>query len=402
MRRVHKAVRYAGIYARYAGRSLAYRSVNNKDILVVPPAGAGSLGDQAMLQAITDHLHLMQAVAIRQVLMPEWASFPLHGVESPRLRFSLNEVLEKSPKLISAIRNAKAVVAVGADVIDGRYGMKAVKYELGILQVAAELGVPTALLGHSISESPDPEAVALLAALPASTAIFVRDPISLQRFESFTGRAGTLVSDLAFLVQPDTNSRNYADAQQWATRQKRLGNKILCLNVNGLNAQSGLTHWRDFLEHLWQGNPNIGVLFLSHDTRPTSSDSLAHQQIVASLPAEKLERVFLAADPESAASAKALAALADVVLTGRMHLAIGALSLSVPTFCLAYAGKFEGLARHLDINDFFVPSDIVDNADEMAEWLLAKLPTLETRRAALDAILPSVKALALKNFAFPL
>jgi len=126
MRRVHKAVRYAGIYARYAGRSLAYRSVNNKDILVVPPAGAGSLGDQAMLQAITDHLHLMQAVAIRQVLMPEWASFPLHGVESPRLRFSLNEVLEKSPKLISAIRNAKAVVAVGADVIDGRYGMKAV------------------------------------------------------------------------------------------------------------------------------------------------------------------------------------------------------------------------------------------------------------------------------------
>ena len=41
--------------------------------------------------------------------------------------------------------------------------------------------------------------------------------------------------------------------------------------------------------------------------------------------------------------------MVDLVLTGRMHLAIAALGMGTPPLCVAYMDKFEGLFHLFDI-----------------------------------------------------
>lgn len=368
------------------------------------PAAADGLGDQAMLQAIADNLPQMGLRGIRQVLMPSWGAFPLRGPELPALRIGVDDVRKEHPKLLSAIQSSGAVFAIGADVIDGHYGMHAVEYELGILALAARAGRPAVLTGHSVSEHPHPEAIKMLAALSDRVSLNVRDPVSLARFEKFTGRQATLVADLAFLVVPDAESADVAAAKDWTARQRAQGRRILCLNINGLNAEkqsAGLgfiAFWRQFLDAFLTRNPDCSIMFLSHDIRPGSSDAAAHLQLIASLDPSVRAHAYDAPTPETAAAAKAIASLADLVLTGRMHLAIGALSQAVPTYCMAYVGKYEGLAAHLQIDDLIIPADALGEPAAMAKWLGTRLPQLAPRRLHLEAVLPQVKEAARKNF----
>lgn len=403
-RRLDKLVHHLPILLRES----AYRlGIQRRGVaLVIPPTGVGSLGDQAMLQSVADHLHLLGCSHLRQLLMPRWQGFPIRAPELFRLRFSEAEILAESPALLTAIRAASVVTAIGADVIDGRYGMQSVRYQLGMLTLAARLGVPAALLGHSISESPEPGAMQLLAELPPEVAIYVRDPVSQERFFKHTGRMPILAADLAFLVKPDGATTDHAAIRDWVNARKAAGDIVLCLNVNGLTAEAQAgdigaeMYWQRFLKQLWQLHPQTSVLFLSHDPRPEFSDAGMHARIAALLPAAKHSNFRLIADQTTAARAKAVSMLADLVLTGRMHLAIGALSQGVPTFCVAYAGKFEGLARHIDVSDFTVPESLLPVPESAAAWLAEKFGLLPERRQALQQILPGVLTAARQNFTF--
>lgn len=403
-RRVSKLRRYSPILK----RELAHKLHGGADriALVVPPVGSGSLGDQAMLQSIADHLALFGCTHFRQFLMPSWETFTVQGPELLRCRFGEFDVAAAGPALLNAVRKSSAVVAIGADVIDGRYGLQAVRLQTGVLQIAARCGVPAALLGHSISEKPDPEAMRLLTELPPQVAIYARDPVSGERFAKQTGRAPTIAADLAFLVHPDRANKQHAAVRAWMDQQRKQGNVLLCLNINGLTAeqQSGglgaVVYWQRFVSHLLNLQPHLAVTCLSHDPRPQFSDTEVHARVVAGLPPAMAQQCLLAPDFVTAAQAKAVSMLADVVLTGRMHLAIGALSQGTPTYCVAYAGKFEGLARHVGAAELVVPASALAHPETAAAWLASRLPQLPQYRKALAARLPLVLDLARKNFSF--
>ena len=246
----------------------------------------------------------------------------------------------------------------------------------------------------------------MLAELPKSVAIYVRDPVSFDRFVKHTGRTPILTADLAFLLKPDTKTAECAETSAWAESRRRAGDVVLCLNVNGSTAESqagaiGVTeYWRRFLARLWSLLPGLSVMFISHDTRPKASDTAQHEKIVSALPAGQTDRVRIIKDQATAAGAKAICAQADFVVTGRMHLAIGAVSQAIPTFCMPYAGKFEGLAQHLQVADFCVPDACQRAPEASADWVAAKISSLPQRKLALQAVLPGLLHLARKNFSF--
>ena len=375
-------------------------------VLVVLPAGVGSLGDQAMLQSVADHLGAKGGWTFRQVLMPGWGCYSVAGSELPCLRFDLDQVRKGDQALLDEIKKSAAVVAIGADVIDGIYGTEIVEFQLRLLHLAAGAGIPAAMLGHSFSEKPAPLAVDMLSRLPSEVAVHIRDQISLQRFEASTRRSATLVADLAFAVQPDMGHRAYRHAMSWTERCREGGALILCLNVNGLTVDKhggeagAIDYWSRFLKVLWHDQPKLGVLFVSHDDRPGVSDAALHEKIIERLQGMHGDQIFSARALNSAAQAKAVAGLADVTLTGRMHLAIGALSMSVPTFCVEYAGKFQGVARHFGISDFVFPEKILQSPEMAADWFVERLPTLSERRSKLVKALPRVIELSRRNFDF--
>ncbi len=401
MRRVRRRVQ---AQLRQALRGMSGGAARRDDALVVMSAAAGSLGDQAMLQSVADNLELMGLRYVRQVLMPNWGEFAVKGPMLPSLRFSVEEVEAKSARVVAAVRDAGAVLAVGADIIDGYYGLHPVRYQIGMLRIAAEQGRPAILLGHSISEQPHPEAVQMIESLPSSVAIYVRDPISHARFERFIGRKATLVADVAFLVQPDRTSNDGRQAAQWIAARRAAGDLVLCLNVSGLNAEkqsAGLgvqEYWSAFVQGFLSLHPNTSFLFLSHDNRSNSSDASMQREVIATLPTGLRQRVHAVDTPETAAIAKSISGMADMVFAGRMHLAIGALSQAVPTFCIAYVGKYEGLAEHLRIPDFIPDAQVLEQPHTLAAWLASKVPDLQQRRKALQDRLPAVKAMSKMNY----
>ena len=66
------------------------------------------------------------------------------------------------------------------------------------------------------------------------------------------------------------------------------------------------------------------------------------------------DSVYFLKNKPSAAGIKAVVQELDVVMTGRMHIAIATLGSQKPLGCLVYQGKFEGLFRHFKLSDQFL------------------------------------------------
>jgi polysaccharide pyruvyl transferase WcaK-like protein len=60
---------------------------------------------------------------------------------------------------------------------------------------------------------------------------------------------------------------------------------------------------------------------------------------------------------------KALSGQVDLVLTGRMHLAIAALGMGTPAFCTVYQGKFEGLMQMFELEGMTITPSRMDSAE---------------------------------------
>ena len=161
----------------------------------------------------------------------------------------------------------------------------------------------------------------------------------------------------------------------------------------------GQTAYHDLMAAWLAADPNRSILMLPHDGRPWPTGDVevceaAHDALAERFPG----RVAMLRPPLMSWELKHLAGMVDVVMTGRMHLAIAALGMGTPPLCIAYLNKFEGLFQLFEIDGLVVSPDSVARPEAM----LAKLEDLVTRRAELEAAiqakLPDVLALSLKNF----
>jgi polysaccharide pyruvyl transferase WcaK-like protein len=370
-------LRVRGRRARRAARMSSPSDKGGGGLLVYPCdpwSLTGSLGDEAMLEAIGQQ----QAPGTNVTVLVSSAEAE---AAAHRLGFLTARIPETRnfPAAIAAILRAgryDSVIALGADVMDGHYGVDIVRRMLIAVDLAARAGLVATVLGFSFNTRAPPTLRPYFAGLDPRVVVNVRDPVSHDRLSAFARVKSRLVADSAFTLLPGTADRRALD---WIADRRRAGRIVLGFNlhpmlVDGADEESRLAaSASSALQSVTRTEP-VSWLLIPHDCRgPGIGDVEMLGGIAANIGTTLADDHHMLAGAQRARDIKALAAQLDGVVTGRMHLAIAALGAGVPVLGLAYQDKFQGLFRHFLLDE----SQLLD------------------RRAALD---PARLAAALNRF----
>lgn len=361
---------------------------------VLPPTSEGSLGDQAMIDAVATHLAGMG----RQIVL---------GLDRSATRVATKGAYRTGNKLKTigvlagmALR-VRHMGLIGADVLDGVYHAEDVLKRLQVLKMASRLGVATRVFGSSWSQTPSEQVIAFLRNAPWLT-LHARDPISKARMETALGREVVLVADLAFLLRPEITSADAQKASRWISARKAEGATVMGLNLSGHTLRNAANHGTGAFSQMigqWlKADPNRAILLMPHDRRPgLIGDMLVLERLHQALKEDFPDRMHMLPSSLDAWELKSLAGMVDLVVSGRMHLAIAAMGMGTPSLCTVYQGKFEGLMAHFGVEGLtMTPEDV------LAGDCHQQLENVTTRRNELAnrirARLPAIFELSRRNF----
>lgn len=370
--------------------------------LVVPPAGEGSLGDAAMLNATLASLRSLGMREVDLLLRPGWGALGAFDRQIDADDYFYGGWRRRFLPVLASLGRYSHAYFVGADVVDGVYNPGSVQRRLDVLAEVVAIGGRATVLGSSFSEAPDPVCVAALRALPDRVRIKARDPVSRMRMEAALDRPIELVADLAFLLAPDRAAPSAAKAIEWIGLRRQAGDRIVALNANylidvkhpGFSARLG-----PLMERLLARD--ISLLLVPHDTRTDRSDRHILMEALATAGPSAEGRVLLL-EPEAPGMIKAVLGAVDLVVTGRMHVAILAMGAGRPALSFGYQGKFEGLYQLLGLGGtelLLSPRLLVEQFDRVVEAVQSRLDAAAWVAADIAAGLPAVRQLALANFA---
>ena len=241
-------------------------------------------------------------------------------------------------------------IVIGADILDGPFGALDAIHRLRLLNLATAMGLKSTVVGCSISRTDNSRIKSLLkTAEIAGAAIHSRDGVSLKRFQTFLNNV-KLVTDVAFLV--DTKrfpvAQRVRSVVEKAAFCKNNGGRVLGINLCGWH----IKHLDEFFEDLIQGLLGIedslgrlSLILVPHDTRGNGDSDLSTLEAFFSKAYKRLEILDAPRVIRSGVDAKQVVAACDLLLTGRMHLAIAAHDQGVPSLSFGYHGKFEGFYR---------------------------------------------------------
>ncbi len=378
------------------------------EIVVATPGTAGSLGDQALLQGIWAGFAKSGGVQLRQLLLPGFELIPTDPPGLPAKRVT-NYSAFGDIKFLWHLRKARLFCVPGADVMDGVYDRHQALAYLHMSDLAVRAGVRTRLFGFSFSSRPSPEVVERFKSLSPEVVCCVRDPGSLARFERMTGRSGALVADLAFLLEPEKRAPIARELSRWiaAKHQVLAGTqekpRVVAINANaltGLEKQEVIVGvFVALIEKLAAQHPNMGFILIPHDFRSEGSDASVNPVILARLAASTQARARMMTSPFDSWDAKAIVGECDLLVTGRMHLAVAALGVAVPVIGIDYNDKFAGLFSYFGIDSLVVTAAEAYAAHGLETLVEQTLPRCEDIRRHLAARRDRVRQLSLRNFA---
>lgn len=256
--------------------------------------------------------------------------------------------------LIRLLKGARSYSVIGADIMDGVYSPEQSVARMSSINCALMMGVDSRILGFSWSPNAGRSAKSAMRRLNHGARIYARDPKSLDRLKLDGITNAHLVADTVFSldVHQDVPSLN-----AWIKDRKDSGRRIAILNVSGLISRNiDLSEdYSEIVEYLTSSN--YSVLLLPHVIRSGDDDSKAIAALMSSWPKtdENIHRVDYLLEP---GQVKAVVSQVDVVVTGRMHLAVIALSAAVPTITFGTQGKVEGLYALVNLESFCVAPKI--------------------------------------------
>lgn len=361
----------------------------------ISPTGPGSLGDQAMLDAATTEVITAGGMA---------CVFP----HAPALRGQVRIVngegaLGTAWAAARAILSMSRVAYIGADVVDGVYGVATSLKRLKTLTLARRLGKQARVMGSSWSPTPAPKVAAFLRTHP-ELEILARDPVSQRRMEADLGREVQLVADLAFLLRSEVRSPAAQAAVCWAKHARAQGAQILGVNLSGHTVRTmpdkSVLPLAKLVMRWLDASPARRIMLMPHDVRPGFGGDLKVLKSFADTLADQYAaRMHVPVGTLDAWDAKAIAGEVDLVLTGRMHLAIASLGQGTPPVSVIYQGKFEGLMEHFGLTGLTFPPEAVGTTPDPDAQLSAASDNSAVLSAQIKAELPRIKELARANFA---
>lgn len=367
----------------------------------------GSKGDEAMMQGVATFLRSAHPeLDIKVVVATEEGRSAAVGMGFGALLAWSKSSFEP---IVRAIRECGAdlVVVIGADVIDGYYSPKFSLQLIGVADACARLGIRSVLLGFSFNEQPNKLVVEMFSGASSRLAINVRDARSHKRFCQLTGASGRLVADAAFMLNADDVCPTAIDVRTWVAQQRTNGRTILGFNLHPLLVKGRGERTREALEKAAISalerlleNHSVSIALLSHDYRQDVGDDPCLEAVFNALQQRFSDRLLYPRAQLSAAQIKAVAGLMDGVVTGRMHLAIAALGMGVPTAALTYQGKFQGLFDHFELpEDLLLPPGKALDPDQLYALLSSFLERIPVLRLKVAERLPVVKKRSQLNVA---
>lgn len=394
-------------------RDLAERPRPHRRALVLPAAGPGSLGDEAMLMASGQ---VMRAHGIDQLTIlsygkdEAWSPVgEFDDVISIGHRYS-SAFWQSCQQVLEALASVTHLLIQGADVMDGYYSPYESFRRATYARMAVAAGIRTTIGGFSFNDHPHPRSVRILDALPTSVRLVARDPISRQRLSARLGRPVHAGADMAFLLEPAADGPEIGRHRAWIDGERAQGRRVLGVNANYLVApgQGARDPGADLaaayaagLSPLLTADSPASFLLIPHDHRAMAgryTDLDLLEALAARLPDTASPHVRLVRERLDAAEVKNLAGRIDAVVSGRMHLVIAALGQGVPAAGVTYQGKFEGLYELFELDGLCLPpSDLLGG--KLTEFALGLLNGQARHRETIMAHLPRVRELAWVNFA---
>lgn len=241
--------------------------------------------------------------------------------------------------------------------------------------------------------------------LRRSAVILSRDLESIEQLKGLAGGAALAVRasfcwDVGFLVEP---AARQPVAIEGLDLEKAHSGLLVGLNVSGLLHEGGLRGQDEFkcrgayrqlcvrmIASLAEQRGARVVLIPHVHGEHISKDTWICRKLYEESSARWPDRVGFAKGRYTTAEIKPLLGRCDLVVAGRMHACIGALSMGTPAIGVAYSRKFKGVFESLGLGEWVIdPRTMgVEEMLETFEKCLAKRAEIETRLADL---MPKVK-----------
>lgn len=384
-------------------------------VLILPPAPPGSLGDEALVTATVEYFKEQGAKRVGIVTyepVRQWTNMSLTTENIGLRHHFLYGRLHSQEALLHfarAVSSYERFYCIGADVMDGYYSEDDTLQRVKFVSMAKAMGIETAILSFSFNDKPKPNVIEALSDLPLDVRLCTRDPISHERLIYHLKRPVVLVADLAFLLNPDMDSEVLSSISQWSGKQRANSRIAVGINANyklidELEVQT-LDHliqlYVDTLIELYSRNEQLSFALIPHDFRnfgENNSDIVLAEEILNVLPSEIRTHCIKVPTPCSSAEIKAVCGNIDIVLSGRMHLAIACLGQGTPAACITYQGKFEGLYKHFELEGMTIEPEQALQPGNLVEFFMPLIDKREDIRKHIQSKLPEVTKLAKANF----
>lgn len=362
---------------------------------------SGSLGDSAMFTAWMHALRAENPAATFTVIGTRNHSITIPGIGEIPVAAAWDG---KAGTIAfdKLIRQNHALFVMGADILDGKYGAALVQRIVDYCNHSVKLGIPATTLGFSLNRQPRRPAVHALAKLHPKVTVNLRDQPSLDRFARFVGIPASLCADCAFLMQAATEPEPESEA--WIAAMRSSGRIPIGVNLNAhalapALAQVGMdaliAHIANQLKRAGEQHA-LSFMLIPHDLKAQSADIAMLQALEQQLQRSGFPHVRYTAlnQPDVI---KRIAGQLDLVITGRMHLAIAALGSGSPVLSISYQDKFEGLYQHFGLSLEHTIEPMQCLSDEFLKKVNRAFMKRHENRERILTHLPRVKELALRN-----
>lgn len=359
-------------------------------LVVVASEGRGNIGDQAMLEAVVAKWHgpIVVIADHPEAVQHGWAAANVR-VEVIRGVLSRRIVLRNAAarRFWGIVRGAESLVVIGADVMDGVYSPRISVLRSTIASLAASIGVDSRVVGFSWSSSATRGARdALTRAARSGARLYPRDPLSYERVDAERIGPTSLVTDVVFSSSSATDPRELSEYLS-------AGGRLVLINASGLIARS--VDLRPDYVRIVQAIRDWGLLpvLVPHVIRQ-GDDDLA---VLRDIREASGDAAYLIERQLSPSEIRGLAAKAEFVITGRMHLAIMSMSVGVVPLTLSTVGKVEGLYSLIQLPSL-VLQPTVGFSDSVLDSLNMYRGDFGQLAETLQANLHRVRSLAEVNF----
>jgi polysaccharide pyruvyl transferase WcaK-like protein len=360
-----------------------------------------SLGDDAMLTSVISQARKRNP-DVRFVVVTSGAAATAMVQKQGHIAAQIwdGDNFSKKIEKVLFMHGVDAAIVVGADVMDGSYDEYQSLKMLAVVNIAAKMGIPAAIMGFSVSKEPSPLVAKAFDKIDPSVTINVRDTVSMERFNKLTNSRAVLVADSAFCLQPD---QSVLDFDAWYDAQKTAGKLVIGINLHPMlfkheaEQHNSVKNLSSVLTTLAKTR-DVSYVLIPHDSRPLIGDKVSLEPIRDNLVKQNIAEVYFF-ETQVSTTLKAVSGKLDAVLTGRMHLSIAALGMGVPVFCFSYAAKFAGLLKHFSLPLWLAPEATILLDEDM---LLAEISKFVDQHEALREIVisawPAVKKASERNY----